>query len=974
MKEGFTELERGNIRGALDHVLRAEEILDKNASQRTQELKVCRAYRDALQWLRAMERMNNWNGVSSTSTKKGDDLVKEIWKRQAICARAAAEFTLQPRHRMTAVRMCIQSNLRARNFSIAASFIRLLLPLHTIDEKRLESQLQICQEHMYKDEGLLSYTCPNCKHQVSHAPAVCSVCQAPMDWSYFKSEFIDNLVEVISPPTDLRESGELTETQLVDKMAASTLLASGKSKRDVIAQEIFDSEKKYVESLDLLVQMYMKPMQELPAVKSPQFSAAVKTIFGDIQIIHGFNSLFLSRLEERMNDWNPTQQLGPIFLELVDYMKVYTNYVNNYTLSIVTVTELKKQSQEVANFLENTKKKCQYKDIQSLLIQPIQRLPRYVLLLQELKEATPSNHPDHDPLELAFVKMKVVADYVNEKKREAEDMNSVLIIQDQITYPFSEPEPLIQPHRRFIKQEGVIQLSKKNEHKVRTLFLFNDLLLLVRKVKGDGALGSSGSSTRGPMDRAVSKSAMTRSRRNSTADINQLGQAIYQFKHQFPLGSCVIQEEEEGKVLLRVSRDKVYTFSATSRETWEKFISDLKEAISVIRSAQNSRAAQLKETNSEKVSHDVVSPHDWRLLFATATEMEYPKGTIILTKGSQNFKVFRILRGSIACIINPRCHYDMGEGDLMGGGCIIGENRVEGDMVVQSEGGARVAVIAVRVVRRLLNVEANLAMKVFSTVARDFAIRLRTLEGSHSHPHRAPSTKAMDNISDIEFHHFFPTLKGETLLKTYSGTYKRNVAHQGLIFITHNYLCFHSQIFGFSKKSAVNLGSISNQEASKQTTIDVRCKAPEKREEKTIKYTFNTMQDRDDALNTLTIVKKNHFERGRTDVVEYPSPAITTKASGNSKNPGQFKKLFGKDKPLLGKFMFDSQMEGLPTKDDWVIILKEAKTVTFKKRSSHLHRRRSNPSHLSSCQRISTNRQTCQSRRVIQDTRIRQSR
>lgn len=68
----------------------------------------------------------------------------------------------------------------------------------------------------------------------------------------------------------------------------------------------------------------------------------------------------------------------------------------------------------------------------ALLILPIQRIPRYVLLLQDLLRHTESKHPDHDDLVQALKEMRQVADYINEKKREAEALNLVVRIQERI--------------------------------------------------------------------------------------------------------------------------------------------------------------------------------------------------------------------------------------------------------------------------------------------------------------------------------------------------------------------------------------------------------------------------------------------------------------------------------------------------------------------------------------------------------------
>lgn len=58
--------------------------------------------------------------------------------------------------------------------------------------------------------------------------------------------------------------------------------------------------------------------------------------------------------------------------------------------------------------------------------------------MEDLVRETDLAHIDYEDLTRALSKMKDVADYVNEKKREAENINEVFSIQEQIIFPSSE--------------------------------------------------------------------------------------------------------------------------------------------------------------------------------------------------------------------------------------------------------------------------------------------------------------------------------------------------------------------------------------------------------------------------------------------------------------------------------------------------------------------------------------------------------
>lgn len=56
-------------------------------------------------------------------------------------------------------------------------------------------------------------------------------------------------------------------------------------------------------------------------------------------------------------------------------------------------------------------------DMGSLLIKPVQRVMKYPLLLSELWQATPEDHPDYRPLQEALTATKIINVNINEFRR-----------------------------------------------------------------------------------------------------------------------------------------------------------------------------------------------------------------------------------------------------------------------------------------------------------------------------------------------------------------------------------------------------------------------------------------------------------------------------------------------------------------------------------------------------------------------------
>lgn len=85
-------------------------------------------------------------------------------------------------------------------------------------------------------------------------------------------------------------------------------------------------------------------------------------------------------------------------------------------------------------------------NLEGYLLLPIQRIPRYRLLLEELVRATPPKPNTYDdPLDRALNEISSLATNMNEGKRDAEWRKKLVQWQSRIRGKF--PSPLVQPHR-----------------------------------------------------------------------------------------------------------------------------------------------------------------------------------------------------------------------------------------------------------------------------------------------------------------------------------------------------------------------------------------------------------------------------------------------------------------------------------------------------------------------------------------------
>eukprot|EP01116_Phalansterium_solitarium_P024544 TRINITY_DN9016_c0_g1_i1.p1 TRINITY_DN9016_c0_g1~~TRINITY_DN9016_c0_g1_i1.p1 ORF type:complete len:763 (+),score=251.13 TRINITY_DN9016_c0_g1_i1:108-2396(+) len=247
-------------------------------------------------------------------------------------------------------------------------------------------------------------------------------------------------------------------------------------RREKIARELLATEESYVRSLKVVVNVFLGPLLHSVVEDNPIIPADdIKSIFSIIEIITKVNEEFLRGLTAVMNTWSSeTTLLGDLILDVAAKCKVYTRYVNNYENTMNTYGRCVQTYPRFAALLEDVRMRPDVKnlDLLSYLIMPIQRVPRYILLLTDLLKHTPAEHPDHARIEEALLKLKDIADYLNEQKRNAEGASKVVEIQDMLL----GNEELVLKGRRFVRQGMLIKRDKKSSEYCY-FFLFTDILL-----------------------------------------------------------------------------------------------------------------------------------------------------------------------------------------------------------------------------------------------------------------------------------------------------------------------------------------------------------------------------------------------------------------------------------------------------------------------------------------------------------------
>ena len=141
-----------------------------------------------------------------------------------------------------------------------------------------------------------------------------------------------------------------------------------------------------------------------------------------------------------------------------EFVSRYTKYVTNYANDAAYKAFLRE-------------KRAEKKPLSNHLIMPIQRVTRYLLLLEELRDNVMNNQKRKE-LDAVIIRIVETVNMINEKQRQIENMSQCLQVQETIN---RLTQNIVESNRKLCAQ--LIFRKKKNQRK-RQFFLFNDLLII----------------------------------------------------------------------------------------------------------------------------------------------------------------------------------------------------------------------------------------------------------------------------------------------------------------------------------------------------------------------------------------------------------------------------------------------------------------------------------------------------------------
>ncbi|ORZ39224.1 hypothetical protein BCR44DRAFT_1458574 [Catenaria anguillulae PL171] len=261
--------------------------------------------------------------------------------------------------------------------------------------------------------------------------------------------------------------------------------------------EIVQTEATYVEMLSALVELVVRPLREALASGSAKklgYSADdLNKIFGNVEEILGLHVTLLDGLRERYSLWTNDTKISDLFMTILPFLKMYQLYMSMYANAVVTLTRCRKSSSDLHRLIGAAENHQRFKGLQilSFLILPIQRIPRYILLLENLAKYTPESHPDFEPC--------------TTQKR-------AIAIHSRLSGRPDKLPSLVAPARKFLGESVDFSIRSKalasaglglDARRAVAVFLFTDVLVIAKRLQTSApvvALGGSFASSVPPSE------------------------------------------------------------------------------------------------------------------------------------------------------------------------------------------------------------------------------------------------------------------------------------------------------------------------------------------------------------------------------------------------------------------------------------------------------------------------------------------
>lgn len=248
--------------------------------------------------------------------------------------------------------------------------------------------------------------------------------------------------------------------------------------RQQLAEELVSTEKSYLKGLKSLVKGVIKRLDAYEALGKPLVPKdQTGAMFVNIADIYDLNNRLYQDLKKLSHNGRLlTSDLPKALLLYTPFFKMYTSYVNRHDEALKAI-KVNKTKPDFAFFVSHCEA-VEGGQLENFMIMPVQRIPRYLLLLKGIIKLTGEDKEEFPGLNKALEQVSKVAAEINDSFAKREARARVVEVHNHVE---GVPD-LVTPTRWHIK-DGLLskKFNKKGLHlnsfKKYWFFLFNDMLM-----------------------------------------------------------------------------------------------------------------------------------------------------------------------------------------------------------------------------------------------------------------------------------------------------------------------------------------------------------------------------------------------------------------------------------------------------------------------------------------------------------------
>ncbi|XP_010793755.1 proto-oncogene vav-like [Notothenia coriiceps] len=250
----------------------------------------------------------------------------------------------------------------------------------------------------------------------------------------------------------------------------------GVDKRECCLLEIRQTEEKYSDTLQSILQHFMKPLQKFLQEQD------IESIFINIEELANTHRTMLAEVRSSILDYG-AKNLYQVFLSYKERLLLYGHYCSQVETATKTLDKLSTTREDIRMKLEECSNRANSRrfSLRDLLMVPMQRVLKYHLLLQELLKHT-TDAADKENLRTALDAMRDLAQCVNEVKRDNEIIRQITTFQLSIE---NMTQSLALYGRPKIDGELKICSPEKKSKQDRYAFLFDKAMFICKKKGGE---------------------------------------------------------------------------------------------------------------------------------------------------------------------------------------------------------------------------------------------------------------------------------------------------------------------------------------------------------------------------------------------------------------------------------------------------------------------------------------------------------